>query len=80
MIIVAFVFSIGACIGKIAVQHSDPSFFQCCLLISIVFFFLSGNQLQEPNSFYSKVAFQACTFSSYRHTDNDNDNYTLKRG
>jgi uncharacterized membrane protein len=40
MIIVAFVFSIGACIGKIAVQHSDPLFFSVVysFLLSSVFF------------------------------------------
>jgi drug/metabolite transporter (DMT)-like permease len=34
MIIVAFVFSIGACFGKIAVQHSSPAFF------SVIYIFL----------------------------------------
>jgi len=40
MIIVAFVFSIGACIGKIAVQHSDPLFFSVVysFLLSSLFF------------------------------------------
>ena len=34
MIIVAFIFSIGACLGKIAVQHSNPEFF------SVIYIFL----------------------------------------
>ena len=34
MIIVAFIFSIGACLGKIAVQHSSPEFF------SVIYIFL----------------------------------------
>jgi drug/metabolite transporter (DMT)-like permease len=34
MIIVAFIFSIGACLGKIAVQHSSPAFF------SVIYIFL----------------------------------------
>ena len=40
MIIVAFVFSIGACVGKIAVQHSDPIFFSVVysFLLSLFFF------------------------------------------
>ncbi|KHE94157.1 MAG: DMT family transporter [Candidatus Scalindua rubra] len=39
MIIVAFVFSIGACIGKIAVQHSDPLFFSVVYSFLLSFFF-----------------------------------------
>jgi len=34
MIIVAFIFSIGACLGKISVQHSSPAFF------SVIYIFL----------------------------------------
>jgi len=34
MIIVAFIFSIGVCLGKIAIQHSSPAFF------SVIYIFL----------------------------------------
>ena len=34
MIIVAFIFSIGACLGKISVQHSSPAF------LSVIYIFL----------------------------------------
>ncbi len=42
MIIVAFVFSLGACLGKIAVQHSDPIFFSVTysLLLSVILFLI----------------------------------------
>jgi drug/metabolite transporter (DMT)-like permease len=42
MIIVAFVFSIGACLGKIAVQHSSPEFFSVIyiFLLSLVLFII----------------------------------------
>jgi len=48
MIIVAFIFSIGACIGKIAVQHSDPIFF------SVVYSFLLSLFLFLVISFRTK--------------------------
>jgi drug/metabolite transporter (DMT)-like permease len=38
MIIVAFTFSIAACIGKIAVQHSDPIFFSVIYSFLLSFF------------------------------------------
>ena len=42
MIVVAFVFSLGACLGKIAVQHSDPIFFSVTysLLLSLILFLI----------------------------------------
>lgn len=42
MIIVAFLFSIGACLGKIAVQHSSPEFFSVIyiFLLSLVLFII----------------------------------------
>ena len=42
MIIVAFIFSIGACLGKIAVQHSSPEFFSVIyiFLLSLVLFII----------------------------------------
>jgi len=48
MIIVAFTFSIGACIGKIAVQHSSPIFF------SVVYSFLLSLFLFLVISFRNK--------------------------
>ena len=48
MIIVAFTFSIGACIGKIAVQHSNPIFF------SVVYSFLLSLFLFLVISFRNK--------------------------
>lgn len=54
MIIVAFVFSVGACIGKIAVQHSDPLFFSVIysFLLSFVFYLVISFRTKH---FYSKV-------------------------
>ncbi len=54
MIIVAFVFSIGACIGKIAVQHSDPLFFSVVysFLLSFLFFLVVSFRTKH---FYSKA-------------------------
>ncbi len=42
MIIVAFVFSLGSCLGKIAVQHSAPLFFSVTysLLLSLILFLI----------------------------------------
>ncbi len=42
MIIVAFIFSIGGCLGKIAVQHSSPEFFSVIyiFLLSLVLFII----------------------------------------
>ena len=51
MIIVAFTFSIGACFGKIAVQHSDPIFF------SVIYSFLLSLFLFLVISFKSKHFF-----------------------
>ena len=48
MIIVAFIFSIGACLGKIAVQHSSPEFF------SVIYIFLLSLFLFIIISFKSK--------------------------
>ena len=39
MIIVAFIFSIGACLGKIAIQHSSTGFF-CVVYILLLSLFL----------------------------------------
>ena len=54
MIIVAFVFSVGACIGKIAVQHSDPLFFSVIysFLLSFIFYLVVSFRTKH---FYSKV-------------------------
>ncbi len=54
MIIVAFVFSIGACIGKIAVQHSDPLFFSVVysFLLSFIFYLVISFRTRH---FYSKA-------------------------
>ncbi len=54
MIIVAFVFSIGACIGKIAVQHSDPLFFSVVysFLLSLLFYLVV---IFRTKHFYSKA-------------------------
>ena len=54
MIIVAFVFSVGACIGKIAVQHSDPLFFSVIysFLLSFIFYLAISFRTKR---FYSKV-------------------------
>jgi drug/metabolite transporter (DMT)-like permease len=54
MIIVAFVFSVGACIGKIAVQHSDPLFFSVIysFLLSFIFYLVISFRTKH---FYSKV-------------------------
>ena len=54
MIIVAFVFSIGACIGKIAVQHSDPLFFSVVYSFLLSFFFYLVISFRTKH-FYSKV-------------------------
>jgi len=54
MIIVAFVFSIGACIGKIAVQHSNPLFFSVTYSFLLSFFFYLVISLRTKR-FYSKV-------------------------
>lgn len=54
MIIVAFIFSIGACIGKIAVQHSDPLFFSVVYSFLLSFFFYLVISFRTK-SFYSKV-------------------------
>ena len=48
MIVVAFVFSIGVCFGKIAVQHSNPAFF------SVIYIFLLSLFLFIVVSFKSK--------------------------
>ena len=42
MIVVAFVFSIGVCFGKIAVQHSNPAFFSVIsiFLLSLILFII----------------------------------------
>jgi len=48
MIVVAFVFSIGVCFGKIAVQHSNPAFF------SVIYIFLLSLFLFIIVSFKSK--------------------------
>ncbi|MBS1258273.1 MAG: hypothetical protein MAG551_01329 [Candidatus Scalindua arabica] len=42
MIVVAFIFSVGACLGKIAVQHSSPEFFSVIyiFLLSLVLFII----------------------------------------
>jgi len=48
MIIVAFIFSIGACLGKIAVQHSSPAFF------SVIYIFLLSLFIFIIISFKSK--------------------------
>ena len=48
MIIIAFIFSIGACLGKIAVQHSSPAFF------SVIYIFLLSLFLFIIISFKSK--------------------------
>ena len=55
MIIVAFTFSIGACIGKIAVQHSNPIFF------SVVYSFLLSLFLFLVISFRNKQFFSKVT-------------------
>ncbi len=54
MIIVAFVYSIGACIGKIAVQHSDPLFFSVVysFLLSLLFYLVV---IFRTKHFYSKA-------------------------
>jgi drug/metabolite transporter (DMT)-like permease len=54
MIIVAFVFSVGACIGKIAVQHSNPLFFSVIysFLLSFIFYLVISFRTKH---FYSKV-------------------------
>jgi uncharacterized membrane protein len=54
MIIVAFVFSIGACIGKIAVQHSDPLFFSVVYSFLLSFFFYLVISFRTKH-FYSKA-------------------------
>ena len=48
MIIIAFILSIGACLGKIAVQHSSPAFF------SVIYIFLLSLFLFIIISFKSK--------------------------
>jgi len=54
MIIVAFVFSIGACIGKIAVRHSDPFFFSVVysFLLSLFLFLIISFRTRQ---FFSKA-------------------------
>ena len=54
MIIVAFTFSIAACIGKIAVQHSDPIFFSVIysFLLSLFLFLVISFRTRQ---FFSKV-------------------------
>ncbi|MCP4264439.1 MAG: DMT family transporter [Candidatus Brocadiaceae bacterium] len=54
MIIVAFVFSVGACLGKIAVQHSDPIFFSVtyALLLSLILFLIISVKTRH---FFSKA-------------------------
>ncbi len=61
MIIVAFVFSLGACLGKIAVQHSDPIFFSVTysLLLSLVLFLIISSKTKH---FFSKVIFRPVPF------------------
>ena len=55
MIIVAFIFSVGACIGKIAVQHSNPIFF------SVIYSFLLSLFLFLVISFRNKQFFSKVT-------------------
>ena len=54
MIIVAFMFSLGACLGKIAVQHSDPMFFSVTysLLLSLILFLIISFKTKH---FFSKA-------------------------
>jgi len=54
MIIVAFTFSIAACIGKIAVQHSDPIFFSVIysFLLSLFLFLVISFRTRQ---FFSKA-------------------------
>ncbi|MHC4269486.1 MAG: EamA family transporter [Planctomycetota bacterium] len=54
MIIVAFTFSLGACLGKIAVQHSEPIFFSVTysLLLSLVLFIIISFKTKH---FFSKA-------------------------
>ena len=54
MIIVAFVFSVGACIGKIAIQHSNPLFFSVIysFLLSFIFYLVISFRTKH---FYSKA-------------------------
>lgn len=54
MVIVAFVFSIGACVGKIAVQHSDPLFFSVVYSFLLTFIFYLVISFRTKN-LYSKV-------------------------
>jgi len=54
MVIVAFVFSIGACVGKIAVQHSDPLFFSVIYSFLLTFIFYLVISFRTKN-LYSKV-------------------------
>ncbi len=54
MIVVAFTFSVAACIGKIAVQHSDPIFFSVIysFLLSLFLFLVVSFRAKR---LYSKV-------------------------
>lgn len=54
MIIVAFTFSLGACLGKIAVQHSEPIFFSVTysLLLSFILFLIISFKTKQ---FFSKA-------------------------
>ncbi len=54
MIIVAFVFSVGSCVGKIAVQHSDPIFFSVVYSFLLSFFFFLAMSFRTKG-FFSKV-------------------------
>ncbi len=61
MIVVAFTFSIGSCVGKIAVQHSGPLFFSVIysfLLSFILFLIISFRNKQ----FFSKVTSRPVLF------------------
>jgi len=54
MIIVAFIFSIAACIGKIAVQHSDPIFFSVIYSFLLSFFLFLAISFRT-RQFFSKA-------------------------
>ena len=61
MIIVAFTFSIGACIGKIAVQHSDPIFFSVIYSFLLSFFLFMVISFRNKQ-FFSKVVSRPVLF------------------
>ncbi|GAX60648.1 permeases [Candidatus Scalindua japonica] len=61
MIIVAFTFSIGACIGKIAVQHSDPVFFSVIYSFLLSFFLFLVISFRN-RQFFSKVTLRPVLF------------------